>query len=668
MDPFLWLEEIASEASLAWVKAHNQATLERYEQSETFQEIYQSSLAILNSEEKLVYPSMLGDYAYNFWRDSTHERGLLRRCLLSELLDGQPRWEVVLDIDTLAAVEGENWVYKGQQALSPDYDRTLIWLSRGGSDAVVVREFDLVQLSFVEDGFVVPQAKSDLAWKDRDHLYVATDFGPGSMTTSGYPRVLKVWRRGQPLSQAETVLESKPEDLAVGVWTVRRVDEEYDFAVRAIDFWTDEKFLLEGAKLRKLDLPEDAPVQAVFGGEIFVTLRSDWQRPEGVFRKGSLVSRNLRALVEERDPGVVTVFDPSDGGTVVGVDAVREHLIVTVTDRVRTHLRRYHRTEQGWSWEKVSLGEGGTTSLVATSRRREAFFLTHEDYLRPTALYFRAEDGELRSIQSLPARFASQGLVAEQLWATSKDGTAVPYDVIRPETLPAGGAPTLLYGYGGFEVSLLPSYLSLPGPAWLSRGGVYVVANIRGGGEFGPAWHQAALREHRSKAYEDFEAVAEDLIRRGITTARRLGVYGRSNGGLLTGNMLVRRPDLFAAVLIGVPLLDMQRYSKLLAGASWVAEYGDPDNPQEWAYLKSYSPYHNVDPEANYPVPLIFTSTADDRVHPGHARKMTAKLESLGFEVIYYENLEGGHAGASNNPQTAFFTALTYTYLWDRLS
>ncbi len=667
-DPFLWLEEIEGEQALDWVKAHNKLTSERYEKTELFQEIYEGSLAVLNSDEKLIYPSMLGDFAYNFWRDAYHERGLLRRCLLEDFLKGEPVWEVVLDLDALAQEEGENWVYKGQQALPPDYDRTLIWLSRGGSDAVVGREFDLVNKRFVEDGFVVPEAKSDLAWKDRDTLYIGTDFGPGSMTASGYPRVLKVWKRGTPVSQAAPLTEVSPEDLAVGVFVVRRVDEEYDFVIRAIDFWNDEKFLIQDGVLQKLELPTDASVQAVFQGQILVALRSDWERPDGTFLKGSVVSLDLRALVEGENPPAVSVFDPVGGGTVEGVDTVQSHLIVTVTENVRTHLRRYHRSGDSWKWDAVPVGQGGSASLASTSRRRECFFLTHEDYLVPTSMYFRSEEGELRHIKSLPVRFPAEELVSEQHWAISADGTKVPYDVIRSKEIPQGGAPTLLYGYGGFEVSLLPSYLSLAGPAWLARGGVYVSANIRGGGEFGPAWHQAALRENRNKAYEDFEAVAEDLIRRGITTPSKLGVHGRSNGGLLTGNMLVRRPDLFAAVLIGVPLLDMHRYNKLLAGASWVAEYGDPDNPDDWAFLKNYSPYHNIDPNGTYPVPLIFTSTKDDRVHPGHARKMAAKLESFGFEVIYYENLEGGHAGASNNPQTAFFTALNYAYLWDQLT
>lgn len=671
-DPYLWLEDIEGDRALEWVKAHNARTKERYEGQALFGEIYRTSLAILDSEEKLDYPSMLGDHVYNFWRDGKNERGYLRRARLQAYVEGVPEWETVLSVDDLAAAENENWVYKGHQALPPDFDRTLLWLSRGGSDATVVREFDLRRLCFVEDGFVLPEAKSDVAWRDRDTLYVGTDFGPGSMTSSGYPRIIKVWSRGTPLDQARQLYEVSPQDLAVGVFVVRSdPGEEHDFLTRAIDFWNDEKYLVRDAQtLVRLDLPADAPIQTVWRGHLVVALRSDWQRTEALYPKGSVLSFPLGALSEGRQEPACVVFDPRQtGGSVESVYASAAGLLVGINHNVRTRLSCYNLENGVWRGRPVPGGEDGSTSLISCSRTRPSFFLTHEDFLSPTTLHYSAEDGTLSPLKSLPARFSSSGLRASQHWVTSKDGTRVPYSLIGPADLPEDGStPTLLYGYGGFEVSLLPSYLSLAGPAWLARGGVYVSANIRGGGEFGPGWHQAALRENRHKAYEDFEAIAEDLIRRGITSPARLGVHGRSNGGLLTGAMLTRRPDLFGAVLIGVPLLDMRRYHKLLAGASWVAEYGDPDKPEEWDFIKTYSPYHNIDPAGHYPVPLIFTSTKDDRVHPGHARKMAAKLEDLGFEVIYYENLEGGHAGASNNPQTAFFTALNYAYLWDRLS
>jgi prolyl oligopeptidase len=670
-DPYLWLEEIEGERALEWVKAHNALTRERYESRQIFQEIYRTSLDILNSEEKLAYPSILGQQVYNFWRDAQHERGLLRRASQTSYLSGRPEWETVLSVDELAEAEGENWVYKGHQPLPPDYSRSLVWLSRGGSDAAVLREFDLVGKRFVPDGFELPEAKSDVAWRDRDTLYVGTDFGPGSMTDSGYPRLLKVWRRGTPLEQARPLFEASSKDLAVGVFVVRNDPMgDHDFLTRVLDFWNDEKYLIgQDLTLTRLDLPSDAPIQAVWRGQLVVALRSDWRRPEATYRKGSVLSLELSRLAQGIEQPARVLFNPDlERGSVESVHASAAGLLVTLNRDVQTRLYRYTLDEHGWQGQVVPLGENGSSSLVSCSRSRSSFFLTHEDFLHPTTLYHSASDGSLARLQSLPARFEAEGLQARQHWVQSKDGSEIPYTVIGPRELPTdGSAPTLLYGYGGFEVSLLPSYLSLAGPAWLARGGVYVSANIRGGGEFGPAWHQAALRENRPRAYEDFEAVAEDLIRRGITSPTRLGVHGRSNGGLLTGAMLTRRPDLFGAVLIGVPLLDMRRYHKLLAGASWMAEYGDPDNPQDWEFLKTYSPYHNLDPAANYPVPLIFTSTRDDRVHPGHARKMAARLEELGFEVIYYENLEGGHAGASNNPQTAFFTALNYAYLWERL-
>lgn len=668
-DPHLWLEDVEGQRALEWVKAHNAVTLQRYEQTPLFQEIYQTSLRTLDSDEKLVYPSMLGDLVYNFWRDAHNERGLLRRTTLESYLSGSPDWETVLSIDDLARAEDENWVYKGHQALPPSYERTLLWLSRGGSDATVVREFDLRSRRFVEDGFILPEAKSDLAWKDQNTLYVGTDFGPGSMTDSGYARVMKVWKRGTPLEDARLLYEVSRKDLAVGVFVVRDPNEHHDFLTRVIDFWTDEKFLVaEDGRLIRLDLPADAPVQAVFRGQIVVALRSEWERDGVTYPSGSVLGLDLKKLVEGEEQTATVLFDPTDGGSVESVYASAAGMLVNINRDVRTDLFRYNLVDGRWLGEKVALGEGGSTNLASCSRTRTGFFLTHEDFLTPTAMYYCSPQGELQHIKSLPSRFHADDLVSEQFWATSKDGTEIPYYVIRKADLKRDGStPTLLYGYGGFEVSLLPSYLSLAGSAWLERGGVYVSANIRGGGEFGPRWHQAALRENRPRAYEDFEAVAEDLIARGITSPSKLGIHGRSNGGLLTGAMLTRRPELFKAVLIGVPLLDMQRYSKLLAGASWMAEYGDPDNPEDWEFLKSYSPYHNLDPSKRYPVPLIFTSTKDDRVHPGHARKMAAKMEEMGFETIYYENLEGGHAGASNNPQTAFFTALNYAYLWDLL-
>lgn len=672
-DPYLWLENVDGAEAMAWVESQNALTKKRYEETQLFQDIYDQSLATLNSNDKLIYPSLLGEYVYNFWRDEENERGLLRRTDLPGYLSGAPEWETVLSIDELAKTEDENWVYKGHQVLSPDYRKTLLSLSRGGSDASVVREFDLAGKSFVENGFTLLEAKSDVAWRDENALYVGTDFGPGSMTESGYPRVIKLWLRDTPLVDATTLFEVEPRDLATGVWAVRREDESYDFITRAIDFWNDEKFLISPEGLKRLPLPNDTPLEGIFKGQVLVSLRSDWTREEGTYEKGSILSLDLAHFLEDPKAPARVLFDPEKGkaGNVESVIAIRDRILMTVTKDVKTSLLALKLEDGTWVSDQVFEQQetGGTTAPAAVSRSRDDFFLTHEDFLTPTALYYSDHERAITPTQTLPRRFDAEGLETVQFWAESKDKTLVPYYVIKSKTLDLDGkAPTLLYGYGGFEVSLLPSYLSLAGPAWLARGGVYVSANIRGGGEFGPGWHQAALRENRHKAFEDFEAVAEDLIRRGITSPRHLGIHGRSNGGLLTGAMLTRRPELFRAVLIGVPLLDMARYNKLLAGASWMAEYGDPDLAEDWAFIQTYSPYHNLDPSKTYPVPLIFTSTKDDRVHPGHARKMAARLQEMGHEVIYYENIEGGHAGASNNPQTAYFTALNYAYLWDRLT
>ena len=664
-DPYLWLEEVEGEKTLDWVKAQNKITLDKYQEQDLFRQIEKQSLEILDSKEKLAYPQFVGEHVYNFWRDEKYVRGLLRRMLLADYLNGSKEWEQVLDLDQLAEDEDENWVYKGQQLFSPENERTLIWLSRGGSDACVIREFDLPTKQFVEGGFEVPEAKSDIAWKDRDHLYVGTKFDDDSVTDSGYPRVIKLWKRGTSLEEATHVFEVGKEDLAASAWVSHRDDAHHEFLSRTIDFWNEENFYLQGDKKTKLPLPTDAPLRGLFQGYLFTTPRTDW---EG-YAAGSLLAIKLEPLLEGQLE-IEQLYDSKDGGTIESVSCLKSYLVVAVTENVQTGLHRFELGSDGrWNSSPIEVTEGGATSPAATSSWRDDFFLTHESFLTPTTLYHHDGQNALKSVQSLPTRFNSEGLVVEQLWATSADGTQVPYYILRPEKLPeSGDSPTILYGYGGFEVSLLPRYLSLPGRNWLEKGGIYVSANIRGGGEFGPSWHQAALRDKRPRAFEDFEAVAKDLVERGFTKPANLAVHGGSNGGLLTGAVLTRNPQLFGAVLIGVPLLDMRRFHKLLAGASWMAEYGDPDNPDDWAYLQKFSPYHQVKEEAKYPPVLLYTSTKDDRVHPGHARKMVAKMKGFGHTVDYYENIEGGHAGVSNNKQQAFLTALIYSYLWDKLA
>lgn len=662
-DPFLWLEEVEGEEAIEWVKAQNSVTLDKYEGTDLFKEIEKRSLEILDSKEKLVYPQFVGDLVYNFWRDETYVRGLLRRMPLSSYLQGSTDWEEVLDLDRLAEEEEENWVYKGQQILSPENERSMLWLSRGGSDACVIREFDLVKKEFVKDGFVLPEAKSDISWKDPDTLYVGTKFDDDSMTDSGYPRIIKTWQRGTPLEEATFLYEVKKDDLAAHAWVARRPESKHEFLCRTIDFWNEETFYLEKGEFTLLPLPTDAPLRGLFKDRLLLTPRSQW----GEIHAGALVSVELEKA-RNGQPEPVVVYDPGEGGTIESVSCIKDAVLVTITRNVQTTLHKFIPTDDGWQSEEIEVSRGGCTSLAATSVWRDDFFLSHEDFVTPTTLYYHDGNSRLSKIQSLPERFNAEGLVCEQLWVESLDGTKVPYHILYKEGLPQGSdTPTLLYGYGGFEVSLLPRYLSLVGSSWLERGGIYVSANIRGGGEFGPSWHQAALRENRHKAFEDFEAVARDLVQRGFTQTRHLAVHGGSNGGLLTGAVLTRHPELFGAVLIGVPLLDMKRFHKLLAGASWMAEYGNPDEDKDWAFIKTYSPYQNLEKGRRYPPVLLYTSTKDDRVHPGHARKMVAKMKEYGYRVDYYENMEGGHAGVSNNKQQAYLTALIYSYLWDKL-
>ena len=663
LDPYIWLEEVEGEEALDWVKARNKVTLDKYESRPVFEEIQERSLSILNSKEKLAYPQFVGDHVYNFWRDDQYVRGLIRRMPLEDYLKDSDDWEAVLDIDKLADDEDENWVYKGQQILTPDNERSLLWLSPGGSDACVIREFDLVKREFVTDGFFLPEAKSDVAWRDKDTLLIGTKFDEEAVTDSGYPRVIKVWKRGTPLESAEFLFEVGKSDLAAHGWVVRRPDETHEFLCRSMDFWNEETiYLRDGTEQIKLDLPSDAPLRGLFHGHLLLTPRTDWNE----YKAGSLIAVKLEPLVAgELETSLI--YDAEDGGTIESVSCLKSAVMVAVTENVRTTLRRYSMKDGGWISKSIPLESEGSASLVAASSWRDDFFASHESFLTPTTLFYNSSEDELKEVASLPTRFSSEEMITEQLWATSKDGTKVPYYLTRHKDESTGPRPAILYGYGGFEVSLLPRYLSLVGANWLERGGIYISSNIRGGGEFGPGWHQAALREKRHKAFEDFEAIAEDVVKRGFTTASQLAIHGGSNGGLLTGSVLCRRPELFGAVLIGVPLLDMRRFHTLLAGASWMAEYGDPDKPEDWEFIQTYSPYQNLKKDQKYPPILLYTSTKDDRVHPGHARKMVAKLEEYGHTYDYYENIEGGHAGVSNNKQQAFLTALIYSYLLDKL-
>jgi prolyl oligopeptidase len=581
----------------------------------------------------------------------------------------------VLDLDALAAAENENGVWSGASFLRPRGGRCLVSLSRGGGDAHVVREFDLERLAFVEDGFILPEAKGSAGWIDRDTLFVATDFGPGSMTSSGYPRVVKEWKRGAPLAAARLVYEAEPDDLAASAWQERTPGHERQFVQRQIGFYSSELFVRDphSGALTRVDKPDDADAFTV-RDQLVIQLRSDWRlgpaHLQEPWPQGALLATGFDDFLRGgRD--FAPLFMPSASTSLDGVTATRGAILLTVLDKVKNRVVELRHVDGAWQRRDVAAPGMGALDVASVDEiESDHYFLTVTDFLTPSSLYLLEAGGDGREpLKSMPAFFDAEPYAVSQFEAVSKDGTRVPYFVVmRKDARPDGANPTLLYGYGGFEVSLTPFYSGVTGAAWLDRGGIYVLANIRGGGEFGPGWHQAALKEGRQNAFDDFLAVAEDLVERKLTSARRLGIMGGSNGGLLVGAALTQRPELFGAVVCQVPLLDMRRYHQLLAGASWMGEYGDPDDPAQWAYIGRYSPYHQVSPQRKYPRVLFTTSTRDDRVHPGHARKMAALMREQGHDVLYWENTEGGHAGAANNEQTATMWALTYTFLWKELS
>ena len=667
-DPYLWLEDIEGERALDWVRARNADTAKVLESGE-FGALERRLLDILDSDARIPYVLKLGAWYYNFWKDAKNPRGLWRRTTLDEYRKPQPAWETVLDLDALGATEHENWVWQGADCLKPAYRRCLVSLSRGGADASVVREFDLAAKTFVAGGFTVVEAKTTCTWLDDDTVYIATDFGPGSMTSSGYPRIVKVWKRGTRLETAETLFEAKSDDVAAYGLRDHTKGYERDFVVRLITFYTNEMFVRRNGKLVRIDKPDSAKA-TVHRDLLLLELREDWSTGGTTFPAGALIATDFEAFLGGTRRFDV-LFAPTERKSLAAFSATRNAILVNELDNVHNRVYAATRGEGKWSRAALpALSKFGTISVEAVDAdESDDYFTTVTDFVMPTRLFLGAvKRREPELLKRQPAFFDAKDLVMSQHEVVSKDGTRIPYfEVARSNARHDGTAPTLLYGYGGFEVSMLPQYSGTLGAGWLEKGGTYVLANIRGGGEFGPQWHRAALKANRHKAYEDFIAVAEDLVRRKITSPKHLGIQGGSNGGLLVGNMLTRRPDLFGAIVCQVPLLDMRRYHRLLAGASWIDEYGNPDDPAEWSFIRTFSPYHNLRDGVVYPPTLFMTSMRDDRVHPAHARKMTAKMRDGGRDLLYYENIEGGHGGAADNRQLAHMSALAFTFLWKHL-
>ncbi len=677
-DPYAWLEDVTGERALDWVRAQNARTEAELADTPQFRQLESDIRAILDSDARIPDVEKIGDHYYNFWKDRQHERGLWRRTTLEEYRRPNPQWETVLDLDALNREEDENWVWHGALSLKPwlqgsETRRCLVSLSRGGADADVTREFDLIDKCWIEDGFFRPEAKGALGWIDRDTVYVYTDFGPDAsgaptMTSSGSPRVVKRWTRGTPIESAQVVFEGHRDDMYIAAFHDPTPGFERDFVSRTLAFYNDELYLRrDDGTLAKIDAPNSAN-KSVHRQWLLLELREPYQAGTTTWPAGSLIATSFDDFMAGKRE-FTALFTPTARTSLAGYTWTQTHLVINVLDDVRHRLSVLTPMPGTWTRQEFTGAPSfGTLAVSAVDAdETDAVWLIATDYLTPTTLSLAQPGKAPEKLKAMPAFFDGSRSVIEQHFVRSKDGTCVPYFLVRPKELALDGkAPALLYGYGGFEISLTPAYSGSVGKAWLEQGGVYAVANIRGGGEYGPRWHQAALKANRHKAYEDFAAVAQDLVARRITSAPHLGVQGGSNGGLLTGNMLTQYPELVGAVVVQVPLLDMKRYSHLLAGASWMAEYGDPDTA-DWEFIRTFSPYHLFDADREYPPAIFMTSTRDDRVHPAHARKMAARMLDAGKDVRYYENIEGGHGGSANNAQAAHMSALAFTFLRHRL-
>ncbi|WP_438852368.1 prolyl oligopeptidase family serine peptidase [Brevundimonas nasdae] len=671
-DPYVWLEDVEGERAMEWVRAHNAHSLGVLQGDPRYETLHQQALEIVQSRDRIPSPGFTHDgHIDNFWQDAEHVRGIWRRTTLDSYRTAAPQWETILDFDALSTAEGANWVYKGSTCLQPEERYCLISLSNGGKDAVTLREFDSVERKFVEGGIVLPESKGGADWIDKDNLLVSRDFGPGTLTDSGYPMVVKRLKRGQTLEQAETLFTGEPSDVSVSAYTLRDADGVLKATLinRAIDFYSSETWRVESdGTLVRLPLPAKSDIDGLVDGRLIVTVKENWTAPSGqAFQTGDVIAWPLDAWLADPKTMAQVVLRPTERQSVESIRATRHHLVVALYENVRGSVRVYQPGD--WSYSTLDLPQNVSVGVGSASEQDDKVFVSVTGYLNPSSLWLAdASTGAVEQVKSMPAKFDATGMTVDQHEARSADGTMIPYFVVHKSAMPLDGSnPTLLYGYGGFQSSLLPGYSATVGKLWLERGGVYVIANTRGGGEFGPRWHEAALQQNRQRAHEDFQAVALDLIARNITSQPKLGIMGGSQGGLFMGAMLTQRPDLINAAVIQVPLFDMLRFHKLLAGASWIGEYGNPDIPEQRAWIEQYSPYQNLRAGQPYPEVFIHTSTKDDRVHPGHARKAAARLEELGYPVLFYENTDGGHAAGANLRETARRLALEYTYLSRRL-
>lgn len=674
-DPYLWLEEIESKQALAWVTEQNTRALGRLTEDKRFEEIFGATLHDLTQTDRLPALRLIGDNVYDLLQDADHARGLWQRSPLKSYIDGAPKWETVLDIDALDAKEKRSWVFRDVICLPPEYKRCMLQLSPGGSDASEWREFDLEKKDFVADGFDLPEAKTWLSWRDADTLLVTIAMGGDTETSSGYGRQLRVWQRGTPFSEAEVIFDVPADHMTVQPRLFSDENTNYALLGDMVTIFQSDYYLLgENNDVSRLHLPEAFQLTNVHKGWVVGLLQAPWKN----LPQGALVGFQMNDLLEPPESGTV-IFAPNEAQAVQsllggGVVATDHGLYFNILNDVVGELLRASFDDEEWTTTRVSLPGNGTTSIVAAAGKTDTVIARFESFTQPPTL-FATEAGETpRQVDQLEEKIDSKAYVTEQFFATSSDGTRVPYFVVSPKGLKKDGrAPALLGAYGGFSLAITPGYMGTifgqgaPFKTILAAGGSYVLANIRGGGEYGPGWHQAGQFKNRQRVYDDFHAVARDLVARKITSHERLGIVGASNSGLLVGVAFTQGPELYGAVICGVPLLDMRRYHILLAGASWLGEYGDPDDPQMWEFIKTYSPYHNLKADRSYPEVFFFGSTKDDRVHPGHARKMAAKMAAMEHKFLFYENTEGGHGAAADLEQQAKLQALQSVYLLQTL-
>ncbi len=667
-DPYIWLEDVHGAKPLAWVKDQNAKSLGLLKADPAYQTNYDFILKVLDAKDRIPYGGLDHGFVYNYWQDAEHPKGLWRRTTVADYAAPAPKWDVLIDVDKLAADDKENWVWKGTSC-APSEKRCLVQLSRGGGDAVVVREFDLASKAFVKGGFFLKEAKSDVTLVDDDTVLFGTDFGAGSMTSSGYPRIVKIWHRGEKIEAAKTLLEGKESDVSVSATVLRDGNKNVAMVVRSPSFFESEYFVIgTDKKLTKIPVPQSAQMQGLHHGQFLFTLRDDWmfEGDSGV-GKGTLLGYRFETdRPQFSESALEVLYTPGPRASIEGVATGRDAVYVSVLNNVIGEVHAFRLKDGKWADKKLPLPDGGTASIISTNDYGPEVYLSFESFLKAPTLYFDDGKDTPKEIKALPSRFDAAGMETVQYEATSTDGTKIPYFVMRPKNL-KGPAPAILNGYGGFEISETPFYSANFGKLWVAKGGIYVLANIRGGGEFGPGWHAAALKENRQKAFDDFAAVAADLIAKKITTAKQLGIVGGSNGGLLVSTVMTQHPELLGAVVCQVPLIDMIRYTQIGAGASWIGEYGDPSDPKAAAYIGKYSPYQNVSKDKKYPPVFFVTATSDDRVTPVHARKMAARMEEQGHEVLFYENTDGGHAAAANHKQSAELWGLTFVYLAEKL-